>query len=117
MSQGNKTVIAKTVSDTNPVNTGWMPHDGFQFSAVLGVTGTLAGTWKIEASLASDNSNPVDVTAALQSVTTGSAIVNPSGSPLAQFVQAEKIVAGSIRITFTPSSGSGIVQVDRWVSS
>ena len=98
--------------------------DGCSFQMVNDTGSTVTGTWKIEASnnysstkVPNLNQNatrfpPIwtDVTAGFKTLG-GSAITNPSGSAMSQYVQAYPLVAGAVRVTFTPASGAGTITV------
>ena len=98
-------------------------------SFTIFATGTVAGVWLFEA--ANDymtaqtgldqNFNAghfTDITAAFRTPngTTGAAIVNPSGSALATYVEYMGnpgcgLGARSLRVTFTPSAGAGSIGI------
>jgi len=98
--------------------------DGACLQLINDTGSTVTGTWKIEASnnwssLTVPNLNQnatrfptkwTDITAGFKTLG-GSAITNPSGSALSQMVQCYPLVAGAIRVTFTPASGAGTITV------
>lgn len=96
--------------------------DGCSFQLINEANGgsNVTGTWKIEVSnnytdtsLPSLNQNGARFPAKWTDITSqfSPTITDPSGSPLSQYVQAYPLVAGSIRVTFTPVSGTGLITV------
>jgi hypothetical protein len=114
------TLIAQTaISGTTPIKSSWVPlsQGATALSFELVTDGTVSGSWKFEvtdkpgvASGIADDTSPSDVTSGFQ-VPAGTAIAAAAGSPTSQFVQTIQVgvVAGAIRLTFTPSGGAGNV--------
>ena len=118
-------VGGKPIVGTTPVVMVIQGPINVNTSMTIFVTGTITGTWLFEVSndyLISSvgmNQNPnaghwTDITAAWRTpnATTGAAIVNPSGSALATYVEYMGnpgcgLGARALRVTFTPASGAG----------
>ena len=117
-------VGGQTIVGTTPIVMNIQGPINVNTSLGLFSTGTVTGTWLIEASNdftigpsynVNDNAgNWTDITAAWRTpdATTGTAIVNPSGSALHTYVEYMGnpgcgFGARSLRVTFTPSSGAG----------
>jgi hypothetical protein len=110
------TILQSTaISGTTPISSPWIPHGAGPLSLQLATDQTVAGAWKIEASnkpgldANGSDANASDITAGLQAVATGAAPALAAGAPTSQFVQVQFLKAGSVRVTFTPSSGAGNV--------
>jgi len=119
------TIPTQAISGTTPVVSFVEMRRLDDVSFQLITSGTVAGTWLIEASnnfVAAMNGNAygsvsngtatgtfTDVTA-MFTVPAGTAIVNPAGSTTNQFVMPKtRMRCRTLRITFTPSAGAGNV--------
>ena len=122
----NILVFQQTTSGTTPIvcdvcDLNNLDGCGFQFinEAASGPT-NVTGTWKVEVSQNYISSMRPNLNQGAQVGTTKwsditsqftPTIVNPSGSPLSQFVQAYPLLARFVRVTFTPTSGTGVITV------
>jgi len=121
-------IATQAVSGTTPIVSRVVDMRDFDdIGLQLITTGTVAGTWLIEASndfVAAMNGNaygsisngtsPVgtftDCTAFFTKAAAGTAIANPSGAATAQYAKPlHGIRCRALRITFTPSAGAGNV--------
>jgi hypothetical protein len=106
---------------TSPIKSPWVGlGTQKQHSLQLSTTGTLTGTWKIEASNVAgadtlddpEAALPADVTAAFLGAG-GTAPANPTGAPTSQLVACagdnSLIITGYLRASFTRVSGSGTI--------
>jgi hypothetical protein len=108
-------VPAQAISGTTPIHgifPGALDFSAFGFQMIT--TGTVAGTWIVEASnnyivqgydAVSATGTWDDVTSLLNATPTVAA-----GSPTDQYRQIAAYAGRAIRVTFTPSSGAGNVQ-------
>lgn len=101
------TLLTANISDTVARVSTMLPILYYDYVGMqLVTTGTLTGTWAIEVS----NNNGTDwsaITAAFSP-----AFTNPAGSATSQYGQCVPIVAGALRVTFTPSAGAGVARVN-----
>ncbi len=114
---------AVAVSGTTPIGPLYTPCINYdEVSYQLVTTGTVAGTWLIEASndyvpalgqpgQLANAGHWIDVTARFKDPG-GFAPTNPTGSPTSEMVDAT-VRYNWLRITFTPASGAGNVTVAR----
>ncbi len=103
------------VNDTTKHATAWIPmQPGVGLTLVA--DGTLAGSWKIETTtnpLAQTATAPADDPADITSgfSPTISTVVGDGGATAKQFVQIAGVQSGYLRVSFTPTSGTGGIRV------
>lgn len=110
-------IPTQAISGVTPITSAIITTDVIDLlSLQLVTTGTVAGTWTIQASndyIATPageayGSQPTQATGTFSSYT-GFTFAAPAGSPTSQFVEKSGFGPRAFKLTFTPSSGAGNV--------
>ena len=117
----NILIPLQAIVGTTPIVSDVMSLDNLDGAGlVLNSTGTVAGTWKVEGSNNYTSAKIPNLNQGAQvnsirwaDITTAfGTISQPAGSASTKFYQAYPLVCRFIRVTFTPSSGTGNVSAD-----